>query len=155
MKAMRIILLAGMLTLFSLPGQAWAALYSDIQASLICPACLDERMTVAACNDSTAEQTRQDIQRKLAAGQTKEQIIAGYVAQYGDIILAVPPKKGFNLMAWVMPVVATIGGTALVYFVVTKWARNHSGRRLAVDSTGPAIDSEDEERLREEIRKYL
>lgn len=155
MKAVRTALLVFSLTFLSLPGQAWAALYNDIQASLICPACLDDRMTVAACNDSTAEQARQDIQQKLAAGQTKEQIIAGYVAQYGDIILAVPPKKGFNLLAWVMPIVATIGGTVLVYFAVTRWAKNHSGRKPAVDSTGPAIDSADEERLKEEIRKYL
>ncbi|MDA8210305.1 MAG: cytochrome c-type biogenesis protein CcmH [Clostridia bacterium] len=155
MKAVRTTILVFTLTFLISPGQAWAALYNDVQASLICPACLDERMTVAACNDSTAEQIRQDIQQKLAAGQTKEQIIAGYVAQYGDIILAVPAKKGFNLMAWVMPVVATIGGTVLVYYAVTKWARNHSGRRLTVNSTSLIIDSEDEERLKEEIRKYL
>lgn len=155
MQPVRTALLVFMLTIFVLPGQAWAALYNDIQASLICPACLDDRMTVAACNDSTAEQARQDIQQKLAAGQTKEQIIAGYVAQYGEIILAIPPKKGFNLLAWVMPVVATIGGTVLVYFAVAGWAKNHSGRKPAVGLNGPAVDSADEERLKEEIRKYL
>lgn len=153
MKAIRTVLLVCMITFLTLPGQAWAALYDDIQESLICPACLDDRMTVASCNDSTAEQTRQDIQRKLAAGQTKEQIIAGYVAQYGEIILAVPTKSGFNLMAWVIPPIAAVGGIALVYFAVTRWVRNHSGR--SVEAAGPAIDEVDQERLNDEIRKYL
>ncbi|MCL4439835.1 MAG: cytochrome c-type biogenesis protein CcmH [Firmicutes bacterium] len=154
MRSKQVILLLIALSLFIWPGTASASLYDDITESLICPACLDDRMTVASCGDSTAEQAKEDIKAKLAAGQTKDQILAGYVAKYGDIILTVPSKSGFNIMAWVIPPLATIAGTLLVYFVVTRWARNHQGRqRFRGDSM--VLDEVDENRIQEEIRKYL
>ena len=137
-----------------MPGQAIAALYDDVQESLICPACLDDRMTVASCNDSTAEQTRQDIQQRLASGQTKDEIIDAYVAQYGETILASPRKSGFNLVAWIIPPLAVIGGTALVYVAVTRWVRNYGGKTPKKTSKR-IIDEVDEERLNEEMIKYL
>jgi cytochrome c-type biogenesis protein CcmH len=154
MRTKQLIFLLIALSLFIWPGTAAASPYDDITESLICPACLDDRMTVAACGDSTAEQAREDIKAKMAVGQTKDQILAGYVAKYGEIILAVPTKSGFNIMAWVIPPVATIAGTLLVYLVVTRWARNHQGRqRVPGDSV--VLDEVDEERIQEEIRKYL
>ncbi len=141
--------------LLAWPTSAQAAIFDDIQKSLICPACLDDKMTVAACTDSTAEEARLDIERKLAAGQTKDEIISGYVVQYGEIILAVPTKEGFNMLAWVIPPIATVGGSVLVYWVITGWVRNHRGLRNTLAVQGPAIDSVDEERIQEEIRKYL
>ncbi|RJQ38216.1 MAG: hypothetical protein C4550_07045 [Nitrospiraceae bacterium] len=153
-KIIRIITLVVLLNLMILPGQAWAALYDEIQESLICPACLDDRMTVAACNDSTAEQTRQDIQQRLASGQTKEQIIEAYVQQYGETILTVPRKSGFNLVAWVIPPAAVLSGGALVYYAVTRWVRN-SGDKKRKDLRKLVIDDIDEERLNDEMKKYL
>lgn len=154
MKIVRIITLIFMLSLILLPSQAWAALYDEIQESLICPACLDDRMTVASCNDSTAEETRQDIQQRLASGQTKDQIIEAYVAQYGETILTVPRKSGFNLVAWVIPLFAVLGGTALVYYAVTRWVRN-SGDKRRKDLRKLVIDDIDEERLNDEMKKYM
>lgn len=142
------------LAILLFPSHAWAAEYNDVQASLICPACLDDQMTVATCSDSTAEEVRQDIKRRLEVGEDKEQIIASYVAQYGEVIRAVPTKSGFNLMAWVMPPIATMGGIALVYFAITTWVRNHSGKQRATRQ-GPVVDTVDEARIDEEMRKYL
>lgn len=142
------------LLLFSLPGQVQAALYDEIQESLICPACLEDRMTVAACQDSTAEATRQDIQKRLSQGQTKDEIIQVYVAKYGEIIRAVPPKSGFNVFAWVIPPVALIGGAFLVYYAVNNWVEN-SQKRKPRKKDQVKIDSVDQERIEEELLKYL
>lgn len=155
MKIIRIATMIFIFTFLFTPGQAWAALYDEIQESLICPACLDDRMTVAACNDSTAEETRQDIQKRLAAGETKEQIINSYVVKYGETILTVPATKGFNIMAWVVPILAFVGGTGLVYYVVTRWVRQRPGRKVNKNKAERTVDKVDEERLNEEILKYL
>lgn len=154
MQVKRLLVLALMLGILLFPGQASAALYDEIQESLICPACLDDRMTVAACNDSTAEQTRQDIQQKLASGQTKDQIIEAYVTQYGETILTVPRTTGFNLIAWIVPPLGLIGGIAIVYYAVTRWVRNRNEGPPEKDGQ-QLIDSVDEERLNEEMIKYL
>ncbi len=39
----------------------------------------------------------------IGQGQNKDQIIAYFVGQYGEKMLAAPAKKGFNLVAWVVP----------------------------------------------------
>ncbi|MFZ5944072.1 MAG: cytochrome c-type biogenesis protein [Bacillota bacterium] len=136
-------------------GQAQAAIYDDIQESLICPACMDDRMTVATCTDSTAERTRQDIKQKLALGQTKDEIINGYVSDYGEVILAVPRQNGFGLVAWIMPPLALVGAGLIVVSVLKGWVRNSSNSKQISKKSGVHIDSVDEERINEEIRKYL
>lgn len=140
------------LSLLLLPGTAAAAPYDDLYKSLNCPACIGH--SLATCEDSTANQARADIKNKLAAGQTKDQILAEFVAQYGDVILTIPSKTGFNLMAWLIPPLVTIAATLLVYLVVTKWSRNHRGNQR---NSGESIvlDEVDEDRIRKEVRKYL
>lgn len=154
MRIIRRVLVLIALLIFFAPGEAQAALYDEIQESLICPACLDDRMTVAACQDSTAEATRQDIQKRLSAGQTKDEIMQAYVDEYGEIILAVPEKSGFNILAWVLPPIALLGGTFLVYFAISSWVRNSQNRKPHKRNQ-PALDSVDQDRLNEEMRKYL
>jgi len=153
MKRLPIMLVAVMLILIILPGWAGAAPHNEIYASLKSPGHSGE--TLDKCNGSESEQLRQEIRQKLAAGQSKEEIIAYYVGIYGEEILAVPTKKGFDLTAWIVPPLAVIGGIILVYLVLSRWVRNHKARGAAVNTTGPGIDAVDEERLNEEIRKYL
>ncbi|MEA5024586.1 hypothetical protein SDC9_20814 [bioreactor metagenome] len=154
MRNFRRVLVLLALLVFFLPGQVQAALYDEIQESLICPACLDDRMTVAACQDSTAEETRQDIHKRLSSGQTKDEIIQAYVAKYGDIILTVPEKSGFNILAWVLPPSALLGGTCYVYYAVNNWVRNSQKRKPRKKSKS-TLDSVDQERVNEEMLKYL
>ncbi len=153
MKAYRIVLIIIMLAYLIIPGIAVAATYDNIYASLKSPGHSGE--TLDKCGGSESEQIRQDIKQKLAAGQTKEQIIDYYVGIYGEEILAVPTKKGFNLTAWVIPPLAALTGIVLVYFALSGWVRNHGGRKQALHTSGTYVDPVDEERLKEEIRKYL
>jgi len=63
-----------------------------------------------------------DIQQRIDNGQSKDQILDSYVQRYGDVILAAPPKEGFNLSAWVMPFVAIAGAAFLVYMLLKRWS---------------------------------
>lgn len=153
----RIIIILSLVILLVSPGQVWANDddYDELITSLMCPACLAHNEILANGQDEGAEQAKEDIKRRLAAGQTKEEIINAYVAQYGKQILAVPDKSGFNLMAWVIPPIAVVGGTAFVYLAIRRWVKNHSGRRKITQNAGSAIDPVDENRLHEEMKKYL
>jgi cytochrome c-type biogenesis protein CcmH len=44
----------------------------------------------------------------LDSGQTKDQIYAQLVSQYSKKILASPTKKGFDMVAWVLPFAGAI-----------------------------------------------
>ena len=51
----------------------------------------------------------QQVERFIAVriqGLTKQEIKDRLVDQYGPKILAAPPKEGFDLLAWVLPLVA-------------------------------------------------
>jgi hypothetical protein len=42
--------------------------------------------------------------------ENEAEIEAALVSQYGEVILGAPKAKGFNLLVWVAPVVATVAG---------------------------------------------
>jgi cytochrome c-type biogenesis protein CcmH/NrfF len=82
----------------------------------------------------TAKSELKEIDEQLGQGKTEQQIIASFVQEYGTIAYMEPPKHGFGLVAWVMPIVYSVLGLALVVFVVRKWAarRPTSGPATAI-----------------------
>jgi cytochrome c-type biogenesis protein CcmH/NrfF len=72
----------------------------------------------------TAKAELQQVDAMLAKGMTQQQIVDAFVQQYGTIVYVEPPKHGFGLVAWLMPIVYTIVGLALVIFIVRKWYFN-------------------------------
>ncbi|PWT93660.1 MAG: hypothetical protein C5B54_01510 [Acidobacteria bacterium] len=100
--------------------------------SCYCGGC--PHLPVNICGCPEAGKIKADVAHKLEAGMTEKQIIDGYVAQYGQTILSMPPSHGFNLTAWVIPFLGfAIGGVVLVTFL--KRQRN----------AGPTEDSTPEE----------
>lgn len=93
------------------------------------------------------------IEQKLAQGQTQEQIIQTFVAQYGEQVLASPPKRGFNLTAWIAPFAAILVGAAVISLAIKKWVRRGE---QPVQAT--IVTKEEEEvyrhRLEKELKKF-
>lgn len=88
----------------------------------------------------------------LARGESGDSIVAFFVSQYGEEVLSTPPKRGFNLLAWIMPVVALLLGGGIVYLVLTRWVR-HGDREAAQDS--PQDAGQQDEAYRERLEKEL
>lgn len=70
----------------------------------------------------TAKAELKQVDQLLAQGKSEQEIIDAFVQQYGTVVYTEPPKKGFGLVAWLMPVAYSVVGLALVVFVVRKWA---------------------------------
>ena len=80
-------------------------------------------LTVHTCNHlqcSFAVPVREDISKSLAAGQSDEEIIARYVAEYGEKVLSSPTLEGFNLLAWWGPYIALLLGAAVLVLVIRR-----------------------------------
>ena len=91
------------------------------------------------------------IGQKLAEGQSGAQITQFFVDQYGEQVLASPPKKGFNLVAWLLPFAAILGGGGVIYVSVRKWVRK--GGQSQISALGEA--QEDDEEYRRRLEKEL
>jgi len=91
----------------------------EIARQLRCPVCVSE--SVADSNAQIAQQMRQVIQQQLEEGRSEAQIFSYFVNRYGDWIMLDPPKRGIHLVVWVLPVVAGLGGLAVVLVLVRRW----------------------------------
>ncbi len=148
-----LILLLAILSLS--PARAYAATVSDISKQFICQCgctLVLNSCTHAEC--SVGVPMTALIKQKLAQGQSEEQIIQFFVAQYGEQVLASPPKRGFNLMAWVTPFAAILLGAGVIYIIIKKWV--WQGRRSQASAVAEA-DEKDEEyqrRLEKELDEF-
>lgn len=94
--------------------------------------------------ESAKAQLRQ-VDEMLGKGMSEQQIIDAFVAQYGTIVYVEPPKHGFGLVAWLMPIFYSIAGLALVIFIVRKWYFN---RPITQPSSGAGLPNEALDRAR-------
>jgi cytochrome c-type biogenesis protein CcmH len=81
---------------------------NNVARELWCPLCSGVRLD--ACELKACDQMKDVIALKLAEGEDTEAIQAYFVEQYGPQVMGEPPRQGFNLLAWILPVVAVIFG---------------------------------------------
>jgi cytochrome c-type biogenesis protein CcmH/NrfF len=84
----------------------------------------------------------------LAQGKTEQQVIDSFVAQYGPVIYAEPPKSGFSLVAWVMPTAYLMLGALVVIFVIARWVKRPGTEPVGTTSAGKQVPEELLERAR-------
>ena len=151
-------LLAGLVVALALAAPAWASdahpTLVDLEDEIMCPAC---GTTLDQSHSEIAERMKGFISRRIAAGDSKSEIKAALVDEFGERVLAAPPKRGFNLLAWVLPI-AGIGLAAGILAAAT-W-RWRSTREPAAPPVDPrtnghaALDPELERRLDEELARF-
>lgn len=119
---------------------------ADLEAELVCPTC---KTTLDMSSSEVATRMKAYIRTRLAAGATADQIKAELVDQFGPAVLAEPPKKGFDLLAWALPLGVAALGLLVVGTLAWAWAR--SGR---ADRPGAPLDPELERRVDEELARF-
>ena len=91
-------------------GQSSEADVRRVASKLRCVVC--DHQSVAESNAELAAQMRDVIREQQAAGHTDREIIQFFVERYGDTILYAPPRRGFSLLAWWVPVIVLLVGAA-------------------------------------------
>lgn len=66
-----------------------------------------------------------EMDARVQSNESDELILQSFVQEYGERVLVVPPAKGFDLAAWVLPIVVPLVGLGLVALVVLRW-RHHA-----------------------------
>lgn len=121
----------------------------ELEGEVMCPTC---KTSLDQSSAPIADRIRQFISARIAAGDTKSEIKAKLVAQFGPAILAEPSKHGFNLLAWVLPFVALGVGAAALAWLLWRWSRGRE--RSPAPAEGPSIEPELEQRVDEELARF-
>jgi cytochrome c-type biogenesis protein CcmH len=118
----------------------------EIAGALKCPVC--QNISVADSPSDLAQQMRDLIQRKVAAGETREQILEYFVERYGEDVLLDPPGKGFNRLLWWGPAVVLGFGLVVVGATLRRWLRAGAGLPGGPEPTAAPLNDEEERAYR-------
>jgi cytochrome c-type biogenesis protein CcmH/NrfF len=128
-----------------------ATRFNTVSDKLVCQCSC--QMILRVCNHvncPSAIPMRQSIEKQLLEGKSDEDIIQGFVDEYGMKVLSSPPADGFNLAAWVMPGFGLLIGLFIVFYMATRW----SARRKLAAASAPSssVDPELQKRIEKEMR---
>jgi cytochrome c-type biogenesis protein CcmH len=119
----------------------------DIAAHLRCVVC--QSLSVADSPSEMASQMRAIIREQLAAGESPADIQRYFVDRYGEWILLAPPRRGFTLLVWLLPLVAVVVGLAATAALLWRWTHHPRGVR----PPPVAVDAAMSERIRRELER--
>ena len=100
-----------------LQGQeAKGPLQKELEYMIMAPCCYGA--PVGDHDSDAAKQVKAQIAQLLTEGKTSDEVLDMYVAIYGERILAQPRAQGFNVLAYVMPIlILVIGGLLVIYAI--------------------------------------
>ena len=101
-----------------------------LETELVCVTCHEP---LYMSTSPLAQQMKRFIREKVAAGWTGKQIEDYFVAELGPQVLAVPGTHGFDLLAWLLPLVGIVAGIVVVGGGAWVWSHNRDE-----DADGPA-----------------
>lgn len=101
----------------------------------------------------TAKTMLKEIDTHIAAGMDDQQVLDAMIKQYGPLAYVEPPKTGFGLVAWLMPILYLLGGFALVVIVMKRWRRRPAAVASAAAANGVHVSPELLARAREQAQR--
>jgi len=131
------------------PALGHAVTSSEMEAEFMCDCGCGDMLVNCTCGRS--DELRAIITGMINQGKSKTQIVSAFVAQFGEVILSSPPRKGFNLVAYGVPMTGFFIGSV---FAVTMARRWRSSRRDEEDEESESDDDLSEE-MEEKIRMEL
>jgi cytochrome c-type biogenesis protein CcmH len=124
---------------------------ADVEDEVMCPVC---GVPLGLATEAPqAQRERAFIQREVERCKSKTEIKNELVAQFGDRVLALPPEKGFNLAAYLVPAAIVLVGAAAVTTIALRRRRTPAAASNG-SAPAPAVASEDAARLEADLERY-
>lgn len=128
-----------------------------VASQLRCPVCRSQ--SVLESSSDLAERMQAVIRDRLARGESPAEVRAYFVDKYGEWILLRPEPEGINLLVYVLPALALVGGGWAVIRQLRRWSADGVTDEDAAGETAAASDADgiasDLDELSEEDREWL
>jgi cytochrome c-type biogenesis protein CcmH/NrfF len=149
-----IVLLVALVLVAPAPASERRPTLPELEHEVMCPTC---KTLLELSQAPVAERMRAFIRGRIAAGDSKSEIKARLVAEFGEPVLAAPRTRGFGLLAWVLPFVGLLGTGAAIGLVAWRWTR--AGQAAAVPAGASRngrvrLDPALERRLDKELARF-
>jgi cytochrome c-type biogenesis protein CcmH/NrfF len=137
-------LVAVMVAALAIAGPATACAHprtslAFLEGQLMCPTC---HTTLDQSDAPAARRIEAEIAKRVDQCWSAKQIKAELVANFGAGILAAPPHKGFDLLAWWLPLGGIIAAAVLIGLGAWRWSRSRDP-----EPELESVDAETERRL--------
>jgi cytochrome c-type biogenesis protein CcmF len=126
------------------------ALFKALRCQCGCP---DDLLSTCSCGD--AEAARNRLRAKLALGETKEQILEEYQAEFGTAALSVPPNSGALRAIYAVPLVAIFGGAVGLAATIFRWRTRSRSTPTSIargKTANPSVTDDYDARLDDELK---
>jgi cytochrome c-type biogenesis protein CcmH/NrfF len=118
-----------------------------LEGQIMCPTC---HTTLDQSDSAVALRIEAQIRRRIAQCWTAQQIEAELVGNFGTAVLAAPPHKGFDLLAWWLPLGGIILAALALAGGVWRWSRKRDDGAPPEDRE---LDADTERRLDEMLAR--
>ena len=127
--------------------------FTDVERSVMCVSC-NVALTIA--ESPQADRERAEIRALVAQGLTKQEVLDRLVDDYGPNVLAEPEARGFNTVAYLVPVAAVLALGLLGLVLLPRWRRSRAEQAAADEQRddGPDLSRADTERLDAELARH-
>ena len=154
----RLLLVALLAALLLAPGVAGAATpkttLPDVEDEVMCVEC---GTVLNISTSQVADRQREFIQKRIDRGQSKEEIKAALVAEFGPDVLAMPDREGFNLAVYLVPAALGLIGLVGVVLAARRWRARRPASPAASprgDGQGGRLAPDQEQRLAAELAAF-
>lgn len=125
---------------------------NEIAGQLYCPVC--ENTPLDVCPTQACHQWRELIRLQLSEGRTEAEIKQYFVDNYGDRVLAEPPRTGLNWLVYILPPVVILFGAFMLFKNFQAWTKPKETVSTSNQARSGNLSSDEYiNRLEEELKK--
>lgn len=147
----RFLLLTALLVAGVLGGQQAVASNhfnpSEVFRELRCPTC---ESALDVSNAPVARRMKAFVIDRWRQGWSKERVIDALAVEFGEDVRTTPPKSGFGLVTWLVPILGGFIGLLVLVVLVRLWVRR---RRDSGTDEPPEMPPADSARVDRELER--
>ena len=131
---------------FAEENEKFEVRFRKLSDELRCPTC--QGLSVKDSEAGFSNSIKDKIKELMKLGKTDKEIKEYFIKRYGEWILRAPPKKGFNLVLWILPGAGIGIGLLWIIILANRWVTKPQLGDLAQLTPG------EEQKLKEDLERF-